>query len=100
MSEEISNCTWHAYTEYVNSLEINEKLIQIETKTEYISSHAFYLNIFYLFAPAFTKLNKEVLSRLSMAGYIYFRSALLFDSIMDTSLNNQKLTEVLMLGLT
>lgn len=101
MSEKIAHTTWHSYTEYVLSLNISEKLEKKETDPGYLSSHAFYLQIFQWFAPAFTSINNETLQRLSLAGYTYFRSALLFDVLMDSQLNDDKQhIEHLLLGLS
>lgn len=96
-----TNSTWKAFAEYIENLQIDTEIACRQTDPGFKKKHAFYLNIFYWFAPAFSGVKKEIVQRLSLAGYTYFRSALLFDKMMDTPPADKKqVVQLIMLGLS
>jgi len=82
--------------EYIQNLDYPEKLKSRVFSEEILQKHIFFINLVDYFSPLFTNISKDKLVRLSGCSYLYYRSILFFDKVIDKQLSDEELPNVLL----
>ncbi|WP_138430610.1 hypothetical protein [Fodinibius saliphilus] len=86
--------TWTAFSKFISGLDIPEAIKEQEGNKKLQVDHQFYLDLFSMLSPAFPNVDQVVVERLSLAGYLYFRTTLLLDQQFDTVSDNTNTSSI------
>lgn len=86
------NHKWQNFKDFIASQDIPEAVKQQETDNRFLKDHQLYLSLFEWLKPIFPELKDSIIQKLSIAGYIYFRTVLLMDQLMDGKNQDQQFT--------